>query len=129
MTRSPLIILAVCALAAVIALPAAAADPVVAKRVITEADGVTVLKISVSAANQSIYGITLADETGSIADIWVPKGWVGISSGDRVIFRAGDDPISSGETVAFRIVTTNGSAPLDITFRGQKTPIHAKQTL
>ena len=128
MIRSTLIVLTVCALAAVIALPALAADPVVGKSVLTEDAGTTVLKISISAANQSIYSVTVADETGSIANIFVPKGWVGISSGDKVIFR-GDKPISSGETVAFRIVTTNASAPLGITFRGLKTPIHAKQTL
>jgi hypothetical protein len=58
----------------------------------------------------------------------MPKGWVGISSGDQVYLR-GDEPISSGETVAFRIVTTNGDAPLGVTFHGKKDPIHAKQTL
>jgi hypothetical protein len=128
MTRSTLIVLTVLAFAVVTALPALAADPVVAKRVVTEEDGSTVLKISISAANQSIYGVTVTDETGSIADIWVPKGWVGISSGDQVIFR-GDSPISSGKTVTFSIVTTNVTAPLGITFRGEKTLIHAKQTL
>lgn len=128
MTRSILFVLLACALATFLVVPAMAADPVVTKSVITEEDGTTALKISVSAANKPIYGITIVDETGSITNIRSPKGWVGISSGDLVLFRSGD-PISSGETVAFRIFTTNKSAPLGITFRDVKSPIHSRQTL
>jgi hypothetical protein len=128
MTRSTLFVLLACVFAAFLVVPAIAADPVVKKSVITEDEGTTALKISVSAANKPIYGITITDDTGSITNIVVPKGWVGISSGDRVILRSGD-PISSGETVAFRILTTNKSAPLGITFRDVKSPIHSRQTL
>ena len=126
MLRSSLMMLAICAF---LAAPVLAADPVISKSIFAEADGETVLLVQVRAANQEIYGINLVDETGSVTDIVSPKGWVGISSGDRVIFRTGDKPIGAGETVVFRIVTTNKAAPLGLTFRDKESPIHVNQNI
>ena len=125
MLRSSLMVLAICAL---VASPILAAEPTVTKSIFAETADETVLIVQVSAADQEIYGINLADDTGSITDIFCPKGWVGISSGDRVTFRTAD-PISTGQTIQFRIVTTDKSAPLGITFRDKKSPIHTNQNI
>jgi hypothetical protein len=125
MFRSSLIVLGICAL---IASPILAAEPTVTKSIFAETADETVLIVQVSAADQEIFGINLSDASGSITDIFCPKGWVGISSGDRVTFRT-DEPISLGQTVKFRIVTTDKSAPLGITFRDKKSPIHMNQNI
>jgi hypothetical protein len=117
------------ALAGLLVAPLSAAEPAVSKRVMTEDDGMTVFVVEVRGADRAIYGMTLLDETGSVMDIVAPKGWAGISSGDRVVFSTVDKPVGAGETVAFRIVTTNKSASLRVTFRDAKSMIHSKQTI
>jgi len=106
-----------------------AAEPAVSKRLVTEDDGMAVLVLEVRGADQAIYGITLVDETGSVVDIVSPKGWSGISSGDRVLFTTVDTPVGSGERIEFRIVTSNKSAPLRVSFRDAKSMIHSRQTI
>ncbi len=129
MFRSISTIVIAAALAGLLAAPVWAAEPVVSKRLMTEDDGLAVFVLEVRGADRAIYGMTLVDETGSVMDVVAPKGWAGISSGDRVLFSTVDKPVGAGETVAFRIVTSNKSAPLRVTFRDAKSMIHSKQTI
>lgn len=126
MLRSSLMILAICVL---FATPVLSAEPVVTKSIFAETGAETVLLVKVSGADKTIYGINLEDESGSITDIFAPKGWVGISTGDSVMFRTGDKPIASGSTVIFRIVTSNKAAPLGVTFRDRDSSIHVDQNI
>ncbi|UCG53112.1 MAG: hypothetical protein JSW58_06050 [Candidatus Latescibacterota bacterium] len=121
--RSSFLLLMTVVLAVLVAQPVLAADPAVTKRVLAETDGTTVLAVDVSVSGKAVYGVTIADESASIVDLIAPKGWVGISLGDAAAFRTGEAPISSGKTVRFMIMTTNASAPLDVTFKGAKIPI------
>jgi hypothetical protein len=130
MYRSVCAAIVLVALALLTVAPASAAEPVVTKRVVAEDDGAAVLVVEVRAADQAIYGVVLADESASVADIVAPKGWAGISSGDRVVFTTVDTPVKAGERAVFRMVTTNKSASLAVTFRDAKRmPVHAKQTI
>lgn len=117
------------ALAGIVSGPALSAEPAVSKRVMTEVDGTTVLIVEIQAASQAIYGITVADASASVTDIVAPKGWSGISSGDRVVLSTVDKPIEAGGSVVFRLVTTNKEAPLRFTFRDAKSLIHSGQTI
>ena len=126
MLRSTLMILAICVL---IATPVLSAEPVVSKSIFAESGAETVLLVKISGADKAIFGINLADDSGSITDIYAPKGWVGISTGDEVMFRTGDKPIAKGSTVTFRIVTTNKAAPLGVTFRDRDSSIHVDQNI
>lgn len=129
MFRSISTIVLAAALAGLLAAPLLAAEPVVSKRLVTEDDGMAVLILEVRGADHAIYGITLIDETGSVLDVVAPKGWAGISSGDRVLFSTVDTPVGAGKTVAFKIVTSNKSAPFRVTFRDAKSMVHSKQTI
>lgn len=104
-----------------LAAPATAADPQASKRVMTDADGSSVVLVNVVATSREIYAISINDASSSIEDIVAPNGWVGISSGDRVLFRTGDSPITPGKSVTFRIVTKNSNASLGIVFSDAKT--------
>jgi len=126
-TISTLVIVA--SLAVLTTVPAVASEPVVSKRVMTEDNGTAVLVVEISATADAIYGVTLVDETGSVTDVFAPKGWAGISSGDRVLFSTVDSPVEAGATVVFRLVTTNKSAPLRVTFRDAKSLIYSGQTI
>ena len=117
------------AFAGIVAGPALSAEPAVSKRVLTEDDGTSVLIVEVKAAGQPIYGITVVDASASVTDLVAPKGWSGISSGDRVVLSTVDKPVESGGSVVFRLVTTNKEAPLRFTFRDAKSLIHAGQTI
>jgi hypothetical protein len=129
MYRSICMVIVVVALAALTVAPVWAAEPVVTKRVMTEDNGTAVLVVEVRAADHALYGVNLVDESASVTDIVAPKGWAGITSGDRVVFATVDTPVAAGERVVFRVITTNKSAPLGITFRDAKSLIHAKQTI
>jgi len=129
MVRSLFVLTLVIALAGVAAAPVSAAEPVVSKSVMTEDDGTAVLVVEVRAADRDIYGITFVDDSGSVTDIFAPKGWAGITSGDRVVFATTDTPVGAGERVVFKVVTTNKTAPLRVTFRDAKHMIHTKQTI
>ncbi len=116
-------------LAFLAAVPAMAADPVATKRLVAQGDGASVFAIEVSASGSAVYGVMISDDTGSIVDIVAPKGWVGITSGARILFRSDKEPIKAGEKVVFTVLTTDGSAPLNVTFRGAKTAIGGKQSI
>ena len=122
-------ILFVAALAGIAAGPALSAEPAVSKSVMTEDNGTAVLIVEVRAASEPIYGITVVDASASVTDVVAPKGWSGISSGDRVVFSTVDKPVEAGGSVVFRLVTTNKEAPLRFTFRDAKSLIHTGQTI
>lgn len=119
--RFTLTMLVLVTLGMTLAAPATAADPQASKRVMTDADGSSVVLVNVVATSREIYAISINDASSSIEDIVAPNGWVGISSGDRVLFRTGDSPITPGKSVTFRIVTKNSNASLGIVFSDAKT--------
>jgi hypothetical protein len=116
MKRSTFTIALATLVAVAIALPLGAA-PTVSKRVVDE-NGKTVVLVNVVASGYSVYGIDI--KGGSIKDLKAPKGWVGITSGSRTIFRTGGEPVKSGATVTFRLYMEDTAAPLDVTFRDDK---------
>ena len=129
MSRILSTLVVVAALIALLAGAGLSAEPAVSKRVMTEDDGTAVIVIEVSASDRPIYGITVVDASASVTDIVAPKGWAGISSGDRVVFSTVDKPVEVGGSVVFRLVTSNKAAPLRFTFRDAKSLIHSGQTI
>ena len=117
------------AIAVLVALPVLAADPTATKSVTGSEDGVSVVVIRVTASGQSVFGVNITDASGSIKDIIAPKGWIGISSGDEVIFRTGKKPIKAGSSLSFRLLTTNEQGGLAISFRDEDNSIGSGKTL
>lgn len=114
MKRSYLFVLVLLVLAAA---PAYAETPTAAKAVTGMEDGVTTLAITVASKGNEVYGVNI--KGARLEDIRAPKGWVGISSGSSVMFRTGENPVKSGNTLAFKILTTDPSAGLTVSFRGK----------
>lgn len=114
MKRSQLFVVIMLVLAAA---PAWAEGPAAAKAVTGSEDGVTTLAITVSSKAHEVYGVTI--KGARMEDIRAPKGWVGISSGSSVMFRTGDNPVKSGNSLAFKILTSEPSAGLTVSFRGK----------
>ncbi len=114
MKRSSLFVLIVLVLAAA---PAWAQGPTAAKATMGTEDGVTTLAITVAAKGEEVYGVNI--KGAKMEDIRAPKGWVGISSGSSVIFRTGENPVKSGQSLAFKIQTSEPSASLTVSFRGK----------
>lgn len=129
MKRSVWTIALVALIGAALAAPALAADPTASKSLLGEDGGKAVVVVNVTARSQDVYGVTIKDASGSIADIIAPKGWVGISSGRDVIFRTGNSPIKAGSSMSFRLYTSNEDAELTVSFRDQKSLIGASKTL
>lgn len=121
--------LAIAITAVWIALPVLAAEPSATKSVLGSEDGTTVVVIRVTAAGQSVYGVTIKDDSGSIKDIVAPKGWVGITDGTDIIFRTGDKPIRAGSSLTFRLHTTNEDGALSVSFRDLDSPVGSGKTL
>jgi hypothetical protein len=117
MKRSILVLLVL----VVAVVPAwAAAAPTATKAVKAESDGVTTLAVTVS-SDEEVYAVTISG--ASIDDIRAPKGWVGVASGNHVVFMTGENPVKSGSDLAFKILTTEPSAALKVSFRGKEDPI------
>jgi len=116
MKRSILILLALFVAAA----PAWAAGPTASKAVKAESDGITTLAVNVT-SSEEVYTVTITG--AAIDDVRAPKGWVGVASGNHVMFMTGENPVKSGNTLAFRIMTTEPSAALKVSFRGKDDPI------
>jgi len=114
---------------AFIATAPAGAEPTATKKLVKQENDSSVLAIEVTASGKTVYSVTITDDTGSIIDVKAPKGWVGITSGERTLFRSNEKPIESGQKVVFKVVTTDSSAPLGVTYRGAKKPIGGKQTI
>ncbi len=114
MKRSHWFVLVVLALAAA---PAWAEGPTAAKAVMGEEDGVTTVAITVASKDDEVYGVTI--KGARLEDIRAPKGWVGIASGSSVMFRTGENPVKSGNSLAFKIQTSEPGAGLTVSFRGK----------
>lgn len=124
MKRSYLFVLVLLVLAAA---PAYAETPTAAKAVTGMEDGVTTLAITVASQGDEVYGVNI--KGARLEDIRAPKGWVGISSGSSVMFRTGENPVKSGNTLAFKILTTEPSAGLTVSFRGKEDAVGQPVTL
>jgi hypothetical protein len=98
-----------------------AAAPTASKAVSGQADGLTTLSITVSSDTDDVYAVTI--QGARVEDIRAPKGWVGISSGNNAMFRTGDNPVKRGASAKFRVVTSEPSAGLTVSFRGKDDPI------
>lgn len=117
MKRSILVLLVL----VVAVVPAwAAAAPTATKAVKAESDGVTTLAVTVS-SDEEVYAVTITG--AAIDDIRAPKGWVGVASGNHVMFMTGENPVKGGNELAFKILTTEPSAALKVSFRGKDDPI------
>jgi hypothetical protein len=98
------------------------AAPSAKKAVKAESDGVTTLAVTVS-SDEDVYAVTISG--AAIDDLRAPKGWVGIASGNHVMFMTDENPVSGGRSIAFKILTTEPSASLKVTFRGKEDPVGA----
>jgi len=123
MKRSLLFVLGLLVLAAV---PAWADGPTAQKATKGSADGITTFAITVAADGEDVYGVTI--KGAQMEDIRAPQGWVGIASGSSVMFRTGEHPVTSGNSLEFKIQTSEPSAALTISFRGKEdvvgTPVN-----
>lgn len=124
MKRSQLFVLVLLVLAAV---PAWAQGPTAAKAVTGMEDGVTTLAITVASKGDEVYGVNI--KGARLEDIRAPKGWVGIASGSTVMFRTGENPVKSGNSLAFKISTSEPSAALTVSFRGKDDTVGAPLNL
>lgn len=129
MTRFHLATLLALALCVALAMPALAADPIVTKRVVTNETGGSVIILSVFGTGRDVYGMTITCRGSEIDDIFAPYGWAGVCGGDKAVFATGDEPVSSGQSMNFRIVTTDRRADVDVTFRDLKSQIGERQRL
>jgi len=118
MKRSYLFVIVLLVIAAA---PAWADTPTAAKAVTGMEDGVTTLIVTVTSKSDEVYGVTI--KGARMEDIRAPKGWVGISSGSSAMFRTGENPVRSGNTLAFKIQTTEPSASLTVSFRGKEDAV------
>ncbi len=107
--------------AAIVAVPAFAEGPSATKAVLGEADGISILAVTVSSAGDEVFAVWMSG--ANLDDIRAPKGWVGVASGNRVLFRTGDNPVKSGHSLEFRLLTTEPSAALTLAFQGKDEPI------
>lgn len=124
MKRSQLFVVIMLVLSAA---PAWAEGPQAAKTVKGSEDGVTTLLVTVTAESDEVYGVTI--KGAQMEDIRAPKGWVGISSGSSVMFRTGENPVRSGNALAFKILTTEPTAGLTVSFRGKEDAVGEPVTL
>jgi hypothetical protein len=116
MKRSLLIFLAL----VVVAVPVWAAGPTATKAVKAESDGITTLAVTVS-SDEDVYAITISG--AAIDDVRAPKGWVGVASGNHVMFMTDENPVTGGRSLAFKILTTEPTAALKVSFRGKEDPV------
>lgn len=115
MKRSILLLLALFLCAA-----PAWAGPAATKAVKAVSDGITTLAVTVS-SDEEVYAVSITG--AAIDDVRAPKGWVGVASGNHVLFMTGESPVKDGNTLAFKILTKEPSAALKVSFRGKDDPI------
>jgi hypothetical protein len=109
------------AVAVVAAVPALAAGPAATKAVTGEEDGISTLAITVSSGSDEVYAVVISG--ARVDDVRAPKGWVGVASGNHVVFQTGANPVKSGNALAFKILTAEPSAAIKVSFRGKDDPI------
>ena len=122
MKRSILMLIALFVAAA----PAWAAAPKATKAVKAESEGVTTLAVTVS-SDEEVYAVTISG--AAIDDVRAPKGWVGVASGNHVMFMTDENPVTSGRSLAFKILTTEPGASIKVSFRGKEDPIGSPVSL
>lgn len=118
MKRSILVMLAL--LSALAIVPAWAAGPSATRSVAGEDNGISTLAVTVT-SDTEVFAVTISG--AAVDDIRAPKGWVGVASGNHVMFRTGDNPVKGGNALAFKILTTEPTAALKVSFRGKEDPI------
>jgi copper(I)-binding protein len=101
----------------VVAAAPAFAAPSATKAVKAESDGVTTLAVNVT-SDDEVYAVIITG--AAIDDVRAPHGWVGVASGNHVMFMTGDNPVKAGSTVAFKIADDGPSAALRSSLRGSK---------
>jgi len=97
------------------------AQPTAKKAAAGSEDGITTVVITVSAKGEDLYGVTI--KGAKVEDIRAPKGWVGISSGTSAMFRTGENPVKAGSAVAFKLMTSEPSAGMTVSFRGKEDAV------
>jgi hypothetical protein len=107
--------------------PAWAGNPTAKKAVAGVEGGVTTVAVTVSSSSDEIYGVVI--DGARIEDIRAPKGWVGVSSGSSAVFRTSQNPVKGGNSLAFRVMTTEPAAGLKVSFRGKDDPVGQPATL
>ena len=117
MKRSQLFLFA----AFVLAAAPAWANPTAKKAAAGSEDGITTVVITVSAKGEDVYGVTI--KGARVEDIRAPKGWVGISAGSSAMFRTGENPVKSGSAVAFKVMTSEPSVGMTVSFRGKEDAV------
>jgi hypothetical protein len=105
----------------VLAAAPAWAQPTAKKAAAGSEDGVTTVVITVSAKGEDVYGVTI--KGANVEDIRAPKGWVGISSGSNAMFRTGENPVKAGSAVTFKVMTSEPSAGMTVSFRGKEDAV------
>ncbi|HEX5132610.1 MAG TPA: hypothetical protein VFX92_08990 [Candidatus Krumholzibacteria bacterium] len=108
-------------LGVVMSATAWAENPTAAKAVSGQDEGMTTIAITVSSNTDDVYAVII--KGARVEDIRAPKGWVGISSGTSAMFRTGDNPVRKGNATSFKVVTSEPSAGLTVSFRGKDDPI------
>lgn len=104
----------------IIAAAPAWAAPSASKQVKAQGDGITTLDVNVS-SDEEVYSVTIIG--AAIDDVRAPHGWVGVASGNHVLFMTGENPVKGGATVAFKIMTKEPTAALKVSFRGKEDPV------
>lgn len=112
---------------AIAVAPVWAAGPKATKTVGGSEEGVTTVSVTVSSDTDAIYGVLI--KGAQVEDIRAPKGWVGVSSGTSALFRTGNNPVKSGNALAFRVLTTDSGASLTVSFHGKEDPVGSALTL
>ncbi|MFH1755230.1 MAG: hypothetical protein ABIA59_05955 [Candidatus Latescibacterota bacterium] len=110
-------------------LPVFSANPNISKSVLISDDATSVIVVRVTSSGESIYGISITDDSGSIMDIVSPKGWSGVASDGHIVFATVDQPINPGSSKSFRIVTSNVNASYSVRLRDANRLLVAKQNI
>jgi len=106
-----------------------AAEPSISKSVLAGGEDATVYVLKVTASGSDIYGLTIEETSGSVADIVSPNGWSGIAAGSYVAFNTYDKPIKDGTSMMFRIIATSKDASFTVKFHDQNSRIGSDKTI
>ena len=129
MARIKISVLIITAIA-LVASGSAWAAPARIARSVTELDnGTWLIKIDVASTGAGIYGLKLVDPTGSIVDVYAPKGWVAVSDGEAYAARTADRPVKSGKSLQFLVHSTRKDVQYTWTVHGPLKQIGAPGTL
>jgi len=108
--------------------PLLAAPATVTSSVQAIDEGKYLIKISVTPSKDGIFGFALKDPTGSILDVYSPKGWCMLSDGDMCLSRT-DGPMKVGKAVEFVIQSSSKDAKFVWTFFGEMEQIGKPEVL